>query len=196
MLLYSTQNWIELNRIEQNRTLTSIISNTIPYRTVQYNRTLYNHIKYRLSHRTVLHRATPPPTALPIIPLHAAQRRPSTCTYSLLLLLLLLLLVLVFFLLRWYGHHVVFAMAHAASYLLLRFLFFRYHAAPYHAIPYHTIPLLALHSNGSLLLYSTGLDWIRLSGFGLIWYGLFQVGIVSIGLVWLYCLGLDFVSDD
>ena len=62
-------------------------------------------------------------------------------------------------------------------FILFYFVFF-FDTIPHHAVPYHTIPLMAVHSYGPLLLYSSGLDWTRLSLSGLIWFGLFQVGIV------------------
>ena len=164
------------NAMQHNKMLrhaTSITSNTVEYNTTQHNTVQYNTMQsteYRLSHRIAPYRATPPPTALPIIPLYstprsAAQRRPSTCTNSILLLLL------VFFLLRWYVNHVDITMAHAAFLLLLHLLL-------YHTILYHTTPYLYKLCIATARFYSTLLDWTG-------------AACLSLALVWLDLIWFD-----
>ena len=171
--------------------------------TRQDNTTLCNlpNTDYRIAlHRTAPRHTTPPPTALPVTLLHGALHSASSPLNMHLLAPTLALAptpILALGLLLTPVIRTSCSLHNGTrSILSFSFLFLlRYHTMPYHTIPYHTIPLIALHSNGPLLLYSTLLEWNGPACLALVWFKSWT-WFIWFGLVWLYYLGLDFVCDD
>ena len=161
---YSTQNSIEQYRTEQNRTLTSITSNTIPHNAVSYRTTQCNTTLYNLSntdYRIALYRTTADCSTYHSTLLYGAQRSAASPLNMHLLTLadalapalgLSLTPVIRTSCSNHNGTRSILASSSSSSPI-------PHNAIQYHTIPYHTILHLFKLCIATARFYSTGLDW-------------------------------------